>query len=227
MRPNHKFPSVCVDGFYDDPDEVLAWAKSCRYLPDPNGQWPGMRSDDLSKLDKDFVSRFSEKFFKIFFEQESPSFVLTTYFQVIKPFHEDKDHPMNWGWIHTDSDPQEEQPGSPEYAGLVYLSPDADLNTGTSIFKLKGKQAEPLTDQPCKEDLFTFKGVDETVYADNMRHIRSQYEETVRYNNVYNRLIAFESKHYHAANNYHNDDYRFTQVFFVRSIESKTYPLQR
>ena len=51
------------------------------------------------------------------------------------------------------------------------------------------------------------------------------YIETIRFNNVYNRLIAFDSSSAHGVNSYYSDsDLRLTQVFFVTKIGTNTKP---
>ena len=52
-------------------------------------------------------------------------------FQKIKPFHKDKDHWANKGFIHLD--------GNSLLAGLVYLNKNPDPDSGTSFFRVKRK----------------------------------------------------------------------------------------
>ena len=71
-------------------------------------------------------------------------------------------------------------------------------------------------------------GVDKNYESEMLNH-NQHFIETVRFNNVYNRLISFDGQTYHGANNFFTDkEPRLTQVFFVRSIKSKSKPpLQR
>ena len=49
------------------------------------------------------------------------------FFQKIKPFSKDKFDSTNKGWVHTDEDAL--------FAGVVYLNPKPDPDSGTSIYK--------------------------------------------------------------------------------------------
>ena len=56
------------------------------------------------------------------------------------------------------------------------------------------------------------------------------FTETVRVNNVFNRLLVYEADQFHGGNNFFGTtdfDSRLTQVFFISNIESSSYPLQR
>lgn len=61
----------------------------------------------------------------------------------------------------------------------------------------------------------------------------SMFDEIVRVNNVYNTLILYEGRHYHAANQFFGKtlkDSRLAQVFFVNKIDAQKYssfPLKR
>ena len=76
---------------------------------------------------------------------------------------------------------------SDELAGLVYLTPNANPDSGTSL-------------------------------------------ETVRFQNLYNRLITYDANELHKANSFECDQSRLTLVFFIRDIKNdniKRSPLNR
>lgn len=235
MRHTARFPSICVDGFYSNPYEIIEWAASLDYDVDPRSAWPGSRTVPLSRIDPTFDEQFSKRLLGMFFDidRDWVSWEIQSHFQIIKPFSDDKNDPRNWGWIHQDSDGVYDpvkgfEPLKCEYAGIIYLTPDADLDTGTSIFRAK-TDGEPNKDQPLKQELFRNEEVDPSEYAKNMMESRSQFEETIRYCNVFNRLIAFEAHNYHAAMNFkmNSDKIRLTQVFFIRNIRTQVNPLLR
>ena len=66
-------------------------------------------------------------------------------------------------------------------------------------------------------------------YIKNILEARSQFEEISRYNNVFNRLICFESNNYHGANNFkmNNNQLRLTQIFFIKVLNKSSNPLLR
>lgn len=234
MKPTSRFPSICIDGFYSEPDEIIKWASSLDYCRDDKAGWPGWRTPPLSTIDYQFDSDFSKRLMGVFFDidRDWVSWEIQTHFQIIQPFAEDKKDPRNWGWVHQDSDGVYNpitgfEQRKCEYAGIIYLTPDADLDTGTSIFR--SKEENPSSDQPLKRELFSGQEVNPDEYSKNMVSARSQFEETIRYCNVYNRLIAFEAKNYHAAMNFkmNSDKIRLTQVFFIKNVRTQVNPILR
>jgi hypothetical protein len=61
----------------------------------------------------------------------------------------------------------------------------------------------------------------------------SMFDEIVRVNNVYNTLIIYEGRHYHAANEFFGktlEDSRLAQVFFINKIDAQkqnVFPISR
>ncbi len=216
------FPTMCIDGFYEDPKSVIEWATSLNYHQSPDGSWPGWRSDPLDFYDTDFANDFCKRLFGTFFnyEYEYIQWEILTHFQIIKPFDIKKEDPKNYGWIHQDNDIY-------DYAGVIYLTPNADLDTGTSIFRLKNETVDKT--QKGKKELFMGEPVDNDDYIKNILEARSQFEEITRYNNVFNRLICFESNNYHGANNFkmNDDQLRLTQIFFIKVTNKSSNPLLR
>ena len=46
-------PTSCVDDFYEDPDSIREYALSLDYKKE-KGNYPGVRTKDLSYINKDF-----------------------------------------------------------------------------------------------------------------------------------------------------------------------------
>ena len=61
----------------------------------------------------------------------------------------------------------------------------------------------------------------------------SMFDEVVRVNNVYNTLIIYEGRHFHAANQFFGktlENSRLAQVFFINKIDAQkhsSFPLNR
>ena len=54
------YPNLIVDNFFDDPDSIVDLSTNLKYSPSEDGKWPGLRSDNLHKIDYalfDFVCR--------------------------------------------------------------------------------------------------------------------------------------------------------------------------
>ena len=101
------------------------------------------------------------------------------------------------------------------YAAMVFLTPDAPLNTGTAFYKSKITGATAYSDDNFDAESFekTFKGLsNELNFYDS-----TQYELMDEVANVYNRLVLFNAKRIHAATKYFGDaieNARFFQLFF-------------
>lgn len=115
------------------------------------------------------------------------------------------------------------------FAGVLYLTPDAPLNSGTSLYRKNASFDQEKYKQACDESDERFKAGE--IVMDTGFH--SMFDETVRINNVYNTLILFEGDIFHAANNFFGstlEDSRLAQVFFVNKIDANkanSFPLNR
>ena len=164
-------------------------------------------------------------------------------FQIIPGLDKDKNSTKNKGWIHRDGvDPrgehmpvEEENPGviSPELAGLIYLTPDIERDTGTSLFNMKKDQTlehyyAAQGEFPSK--VHSGKQISEEEVKDRWEKHRSCFIEKVRFENIYNRLIMYDCKEFHAANSFYTPedrDDRLTLGFFIGGIRANKWPLER
>ena len=125
------------------------------------------------------------------------------------------------GMIHTDT--------NTIFAGVLYLTPNAPLDAGTSIYRKNATFNQEKYRQACDENDERFKNG--KIVMDTGFH--SMFDEVVRVNNVYNTLILFEGDMYHAANKFFGtnlEDSRLAQVFFVNRIDANkanSFPLNR
>ena len=101
---------------------------------------------------------------------------------------------------------------SQQFAGVVFLTPNAPLDSGTATYrsKITGKTRLDGDDEAYQQ---TFKGVsNEMNFYDS-----TSYEVVDKIANVYNRLVLWDAKAIHAATNYFGDSIensRFFQLFF-------------
>ena len=153
------------------------------------------------------------------------------YFQLITPYSKNEDDVINTGWIHRDD--------GDDLAGLIYLTPNANLNSGTSLFNLKPEYEDDFTwygGHPEKQSFYgEGKSITETYQKAMLKHNNKFYEKT-RFYNLYNRCVLYDSNEFHKANSFNTgEDERLTLVFFMRGVkagkpggERKTrYPLNR
>ena len=72
------------------------------------------------------------------------------------------------------------------------------------------------------------KQISEEVVKDKWEKHRSCFIEKVRFENIYNRLIMYDAKEFHAANSYYTSkDNRLTLLFFIGGIRANKWPLER
>ena len=130
-----KFCSVSVDNFFDNPDKIVKYAKSLSKEPHPDGDWPGKRTKPLWKINKELNQVLMMKILSCFYDftyQDMSWETSNLYFQEIPAFSKNKNDVKNRGWIHSD------EPGT-DVAGLVYLTPGIDPDSGTSLFTWKNQ----------------------------------------------------------------------------------------
>jgi hypothetical protein len=221
-----KFFSVCVDNFFDNPDLVRNFGLNLPKEPSDIGAWPGVRSQPLHKIDLGLNTSILLKIFSIYFDLryenvEWGSSSLT--FQQVKKYSDDKNNKKNEGWIHQDYDYS--------MAGVIYLTPNINPDCGTSLFYLKDEEKENFityTRQYDKHLLYQNEKINDNNYKNSYEKWNNKFIEKTRFQNIYNRMICYDSKEFHKANNYFNEgEDRLTLVYFVNDIKVKKNPLDR
>ena len=138
-KPPENFFPVVVDNFFNDPEILIDYGKSLPKKPDPDGQWPGKRTEQLWKINEALHSAILSKILSCYFDLEYIEISWSNSsmtFQEIPRFSENKNYIRNKGWIHTDIK-YDDSGGQDELAGLIYLTPNIDLDSGTSLFNIK------------------------------------------------------------------------------------------
>ena len=103
-------------------------------------------------------------------------------------------------WIHTD--------GFNNWAGVLYLTPNAPVDSGTGIFKFKEGDIRFESDAIEQEK--------KKILDENSQDY-TKWELVDKVGNVFNRLVLFNSKQYHASLEYfgtNKENGRLFQVFF-------------
>lgn len=185
---------IVVDDFYENPDLIRSFAMNSLGFQ-PSDYHKGQRSSE-----RFYLNGTKEKFEKIIGR------AITNW-----------DHPNYANGVFqftTAQDPIVYHVDTQTYAAMVFLTPNAPLETGTAFYKSKftGATIFDGTHNP-EEFEKTFKGV-----STNLNFYDStQYELMDEVANVYNRLVLFNAKRIHAATKYFGDEIenaRFFQLFF-------------
>jgi Family of unknown function (DUF6445) len=215
------YPVTIVENFYENPDAIRKFALAqkytfCHEIADIDYTFPGCRTKDLSYLDTLLFEKICKKLVSVFHNSEHDymRWAITTSFQSVAADY-------GQGVIHTDH--------NTIFAAVLYLTPDAPLNGGTSLFKKNKNFDEKKYIQALDDNDARFKTGD--IKMDTAYH--SMFDEIVRVNNVYNTLIIYEGRHFHAANQFFGktlEDSRLAQVFFISKIDAQkhsSFPLNR
>ena len=179
---------ICIDNFYNDPDEVRRVALNAEYSTE--GNYPGIRTkpmmtDSMEQIIKDAINLNQEYNFG---KQYCGSFQYTTAF--------------DRSWIHAD--------GTTEWAGVLYLTPNAPPSSGTGFFKFKEGGYTRYTGD---------KAMDK--YIDSCSQDLTKWEKITEVANVYNRLIIYDATQFHMSLDYFGtniNNARLFQTFFFSSV---------
>jgi len=174
-----------VDGFYNNPDEVREFALAQDFPV--TGNFPGARTKpefNQSVFDtlQHIVEPFAGKINYFPTDDYNGAFQITT--------------ARNRSWIHADH--------GTKWAGVVYLTPNAPLSSGTGFFKHKS------TGLMWSDDVG--KGT-----WNNDSQDMTKWELVSSVGNVYNRLILYQGKQFHTSLDYFGnskENGRLFQTFF-------------
>ena len=215
------YPVTIIENFYENPDAIRKFALAqkytfCHEVANIDYVYPGCRTKDLSNLDKALFDKICTKLVSVFHNAENDHmrWLITTSFQSVSAQYDQ-------GVIHTDH--------NTIFAGVLYLTPNAPFNSGTSLFKPNISFDDDKYQRALVENDERFKAGEIAMRTD----YHSMFDEIVRVNNAYNTLIIYEGRHFHAANKFFGktlEDSRLAQVFFVTKIDAQkqsVFPISR
>lgn len=215
------YPITVIDNFYENPDAIRKFALAqeytfCHEIADISYVFPGSRTKELRLLDAALYEKICKKLISIFHnpQHDYMRWIISTSFQIVGEEYKQ-------GVIHTDH--------STVFAAVLYLTPDAPLNAGTSLFKKNHTFNQEKYTQALEQNDERFKTGQIIMSTD----YHSMFDEIVRVNNVYNTLILYEGDTFHAANQFFGssiENSRLAQVFFINRIDAQkenSFPLKR
>ena len=214
------FQTIVHDGFFNNPDKVRKWGLTLDYHH-PDGTYPGVRTHCTKFIHKKFYEATASKLISLWGVYDRHDWDLQLQFQKIKRFSDNPE--MNVGWIHQDT--------GAEAAAVIYLDPDADLNHGTSHYRIKPDIDEiDAKEFPNENREYYDKvlGSEQSrdpehlkIYHQSMKIHNGYFEPILEVKNVYNRVIAYDGDQWHSQTGFHmdnDDDFRLTIVAFITSI---------
>lgn len=176
---------IVVDDFYSNVDAVREFALSQEF--NVTGNYPGARTENfLNESTKQTIQSLIPE--PIIDWLDGPegytgAFQLTT--------------GSNSSWIHNDA--------YNNWAGVLYLTPDAPVSGGTGFFKSLIDGSLTGTTHDLLDGVWTDM---------------SKWEKVAEVGNIYNRLVLFRADQWHSSLDYFgdsSDNGRLTQVFFIRT----------
>lgn len=221
-----KFPLTVIDNFYENPMGVREFALKQSYKY--NYEWdspniyPGARTEDIKDLDESFFDAFWKKIFSTFIDFDSVMYDLnldvSSTFQFITGNYD-------YDWIHQD--------GDVVFSGVVYLTPDASMYAGTSLYVPNNTfDLEKNIEYGKSKIKYYTTNVKDDNYIFNRLLLNCMFDETVNVKNIFNRCVLYEGNIFHGANRFFGktkEDARLTQVFSVLSMNGpdNAFPLKR
>ena len=188
MRVN----SLVIDDFYTNPYEVREFALEQDF--NVEGNFPGYRTlpfanDSIKETIGDILRPFAGEI--TWWEGE-----YTGSFQYTTSEHR--------SWIHSDS--------YTDWAGVLYLTPDAPVTAGTGIFRHKKTGLMTWDFESHRNDEYDPESPMETTRD------YTKWDMVDRFGNVFNRLILYRGNNFHVSLDYFgkdiNDGRLFQVIFF-------------
>lgn len=178
---------VVIDDIYDDVNQIREFALSQQF--DELGNFPGARTSNFltESIQQKIEYAIGETVVDWHPMQYSGCFQITN-------------NQSNNSWVHHDA--------SNNWAGVLYLTPNAPVSGGTGFFKSKIDGSLVSSGQNFPAEVL---------------NDMSLWDKVSEVGNVYNRLVLFRSDQWHRSLDYFGDsleDGRLTQVFFLNTTRS-------
>ena len=188
---------IIIDNFYNNAMETRNHILSQEFKV--RGNFPGQRTrsfanSHLKDIIQEYILPFGGKIIEFRMPDESNKNDNSIYNGSFQ-YTTSRDR----SWVHVD--------GFNNWAGVVYMTPDAPLSSGTGFYKYKDGTTY-------ETDL---KIMDNKAEIDSFCQDMTRWSQVDKVGNIFNRLILFNSKRYHMSLDYFGDSKengRLFQVFF-------------
>ncbi len=144
------YPVTVISDFYEKPDEIRQYALRQKYTyrheldADLNYVYTGCRTKELRDISFSMYEKICKKLISVFHipEHDLMQWQINTSFQIVEAEY-------GHGLIHQDQ--------NTVFAGVLYLTPNAPLDSGTSLFKKNASYDGALYSKIIKENDVHFK----------------------------------------------------------------------
>lgn len=196
--------SLVIENFLPYPNVVKEWALTRKFYNSEEfskrigktTHWPGIRTDHVVDLDRAYADDVLTKVAGIAKHAfRGGDLSIRSYFQLC--VQEDGD-----SWIHQDNDV--------DVAAVLYLTPEAPVSAGTTLYKCL---------DPGAWGRLSMNEMTKINRQERMDLYNSLFTPVDVIGNVYNRLVMYRGDIFHKSNDYFGTskyDGRLIQVFFIK-----------
>ena len=217
------FPSVHVENFFEDPYQIIDFAKRLPFEKQDNQNFPGLRSPSLSQVNLPFFQDVCKRQLSIFYSKEEMQeirFVCEARFQLIK-------QQESVPFVHQDD------PGV--LTTITYLTPNEE-QSGTSVVapttenSLISPKPFPKTEEEHMEKVKSesFNNPEEGNFkkaTEVANKYNDTFKEVTRFNSIFNSVSMFNSSSHHQAHFNPNGGERLTLICVYYSILAPRFPI--
>lgn len=197
MKKSPSCGLIIIDNFYNNAIETRNYILTQDFFV--KGNYPGKRTksyanEELKSIIQKYVEPFGGKITEFPLPKEDGSDSSKIYNGSFQ-YTTSRDR----SWVHID--------GYNNWAGVLYLTPDAPLSSGTSFYNF-------YDGTTCASDM---KILDNKKEIDRWSQDLTKWKKVDEVGNVFNRLILFNSNRFHMSMDYFGDckeNGRLFQVFF-------------
>jgi len=194
---------LVIDDFYENPDEVRAFALTQPF--NVSGVYPGPRTacnttDECKDAIAAILFPHGGKITNFGDYADSP--VYSGGFQLSLPTSVKQ-------WIHADT--------FNNWAGILYLNPDAPLSSGTKFYRHKATKELKCPHRVDPQEVSNLRVEEGKMHGEDA-YDWTKWELVNSVGNVYNRLVLFRPIQYHTSGDFFGttlEDGRLTQIFFL------------
>ena len=182
LNMNYKCSILIMDNFYKNPEEVRNFALLQKF--DITGNFPGFRTKSYLTPE---VKKTIEYLLIPYSNYPNINEYMDYHYNGCFQYNTARDR----SWIHKDN--------YNNCAGIIYLTPDAPLSSGTNFYKFY------------KENI-------DTDITDKYSQDVTKWNQCDSIGNKFNRLILFNSNQFHISNDYFGSEMnngRLIQLFFI------------
>ena len=188
---------IIIDNFYKNAMETRNYVLTQEFKV--RGNYPGQRTrsfanNHLKDIIQDYITPFGGKITEFPMPDETNKDDNNIYNGAFQ-YTTSRDR----SWIHVD--------GFNNWAGVLYMTPDAPVSAGTGFYKYKDGTTY-------ESDI---KILDNKAEIDAFCQDMTRWEQVDKVGNIFNRLILFNSKRFHMSLDYFGnskENGRLFQVFF-------------